>query len=55
MLRLSGVLVNTAISYQALLHAVLWCTETFAGLWFMGRTGLRKADLDQTLAGQPGG
>jgi uncharacterized protein (TIRG00374 family) len=41
---------NTAISYQTLLHAVLWCTETFAGLWFMWRTGLVKSDLDQTLA-----
>jgi len=45
-----GVLENTAISYQTLLHAVLWCTETFAGLWFMWHSGLRKADLDQTLA-----
>ena len=49
-----GILGNTAISYQTLLHAVLWCTETFAGLWFMWRSGLRKADLDRTLAGQPG-
>lgn len=45
-----GVPQNTAISYQTLLHAVLWCTETLAGLWFMWRGGLRKADLDQTLA-----
>jgi uncharacterized protein (TIRG00374 family) len=49
-----GVLENTAISYQTLLHAVLWCTETLAGLWFMWRSGLRKADLDRTLAEQPG-
>jgi len=47
-----GVLRDTAISYQALLHAVLWCTETFAGLWFMWRVGLRKADLDRTLTDQ---
>ncbi len=45
----AGVSENTAISYQTLLHAVLWCTETFAGLWFMWRTGLAKSDLDQTL------
>ena len=45
-----GVPENTAISYQTLLHAVLWCTETFAGLWFMWRVGLGKADLDRTLA-----
>ncbi len=45
-----GVSRNIAISYQTLLHAVLWCTETFAGLWFMWRGGLRKADLDQALA-----
>jgi hypothetical protein len=47
-----GVPKNTAISYQTLLHAVLWSTETFAGLWFMWRSGLRKADLDQSLAEQ---
>jgi uncharacterized protein (TIRG00374 family) len=49
----AGILENAAISYQTLLHAVLWCTETFAGLWFMWRSGLRKADLDRTLAAQP--
>jgi hypothetical protein len=49
-LQLSSVSKNVAISYQTLLHAVLWCTETFAGLWFMWRSGLRKADLDRTLA-----
>jgi uncharacterized protein (TIRG00374 family) len=47
-----GVARNTAISYQTLLHAVLWCTETLAGLWFMWRVGLKKADLDRTLAEQ---
>ena len=45
-----GVVENTAISYQTLLHAVLWCTETFAGLWFMWRTGIGKLDLERTLA-----
>ncbi len=49
-----GVLKNTAISYQTLLHAVLWCTETFAGLGFMWRGGLGKSDLDRTLDAQPG-
>jgi len=44
-----GVPRNTAISYQVLLHAVLWCTETFAGMWFMWRTGLGRSDLQQTL------
>jgi len=48
-----GIAENTAIGYQTLLHAVLWCTETFAGLWFMWRSGLGKTDLDRTLAEQP--
>jgi len=47
-----GVLKDTAISYQFLLHAVLWSTETFAGLWFMWRGGLKKADLDRSLGEQ---
>ncbi len=47
-----GVPTDTAISYQFLLHAVLWSTETFAGLWFMWRGGLKKADLDRSL-GEP--
>ena len=50
-----GVLKDTAVGYQFLLHAVLWCTETFAGLWFMWRTGLSKADLDQALVEQTTG
>jgi hypothetical protein len=45
-----GILKNVAVGYQAVLHAVLWSTETLAGLWFMWRSGLRKADLDRTLA-----
>jgi uncharacterized protein (TIRG00374 family) len=44
-----GVPTDMAISYQFLLHAVLWSTETFAGLWFMWRGGLKKADLDRSL------
>jgi hypothetical protein len=50
-----GIPENAAISYQTLLHAVLWSTETFAGLWFMWRSNLKKADLDRTLAERPGG
>jgi uncharacterized protein (TIRG00374 family) len=49
-----GVPEGQAISYQFLLHAILWCTETFAGLWFMWRSGLKKADLNQKLDGQRG-
>ncbi len=49
MLARAGIPENTAISYQTLLHAVLWCTETFAGLWFMWRCGIGKADLNRTL------
>ncbi|MCP4544440.1 MAG: flippase-like domain-containing protein [Chloroflexi bacterium] len=48
-----GVVKDTAVSYQTLLHVVLWSTETLAGLWFMWRVGLKKADLNQTLAKQP--
>ena len=47
-----GVNQDTAFSYQVLLHAVLWCTETFAGLWFMWRTGLHRADFGGPLAQQ---
>jgi uncharacterized protein (TIRG00374 family) len=47
-----GVLKDTAVGYQFLLHAVLWSTETFAGLWFMWRGGLKKADLDRSLGEQ---
>jgi len=34
-----------AIAYISLLHAVLWSTETFAGLFFMWRTGLGRREL----------
>jgi len=44
-----GIPRNTAISYQVLLHAVLWSTETLAGMWFMWRTGLGRSDLQQSL------
>ena len=45
----SGVSRSVAASYQTLLHAVLWSTETLAGLWFMWRTGLGRADLRKSL------
>lgn len=53
-LRRSGIPKSLAASYQTLLHAVLWCTETFAGLWFMWRTGLGRADIQRTLV-EPAG
>ena len=40
---------DVAVSYQAVLHAVLWSTETFAGLFFMLRQGLKKKDLQVDL------
>jgi uncharacterized protein (TIRG00374 family) len=46
-----GVSKDSAISYQFLLHAVLWSTETLAGVWFMWRSGIKKADLDRSLGG----
>lgn len=49
-----GIPKDVAFSYQVLLHAVLWSTETFYGLYFMWRTGLRRAELDRTLAEQVG-
>ena len=48
-LRRVGIDKDAAFSYQTLLHAVLWSTETLAGLWFMWRTGLGRADLKRTL------
>jgi len=48
-LRRVGIPKDIAISYQTLLHAVLWCTETLTGLWFMWRTGLGRSDLEREL------
>ena len=45
-----GISPDTAFSYQALLHAVLWCTETLAGLWFMWRAGLHRSDFSSPVA-----
>jgi hypothetical protein len=41
---------SLAIAYVSLLHAVLWSTETFAGLYFMWRTGTRGRELAQMAA-----
>ncbi len=40
-----GIAEERAASYQALLHAVLWTTETLAGLVFMWRSGLSRREL----------
>jgi uncharacterized protein (TIRG00374 family) len=44
----SGVDRAVAASYQTLLHAVLWTTETLAGVWYVWRTGLGRAGLRQS-------
>ena len=51
----SGVARSIAASYQTLLHAVLWSTETLAGIWYMWRTGLGRADLRRPLESDPDG
>jgi len=38
---------SLAIAYVSLLHAALWSTETFAGLYFMWRTGTGRQELAQ--------
>lgn len=38
---------SLSIAYVSLLHAVLWSTETFAGLYFMWRTGTGRQELAQ--------
>ncbi len=38
---------SLSIAYISLLHAVLWSTETFAGLYFMWRTGTGRQELAQ--------
>jgi hypothetical protein len=47
----AGINRSVAASYQIVLHAVLWSTETLAGLWFAWRTGLGTRGLAQTQAG----
>jgi uncharacterized protein (TIRG00374 family) len=42
---------SLAIAYISLLHAVLWSTETFAGLYFMWRTGTGRQELAQLTNG----
>jgi len=36
---------SLSIAYISLLHAVLWSTETFAGLYFMWRTGTGRQEM----------
>lgn len=43
---------NRAIAYDALLHAVLWSTETVAGLVFMWRTGIGRRELAGLAGGE---
>ncbi len=38
---------SLSIAYVSLLHAALWSTETFAGLYFMWRTGTGRQELAQ--------
>jgi uncharacterized protein (TIRG00374 family) len=48
-LRRVGVASDTAFSYQLLLHAVLWFTETLAASLFIWGSGLGRAELRRTL------
>ena len=43
---------SMAIAYITLLHAVLWSTETFAGLFFMWRTGTGRGELARMAKGE---
>ncbi len=43
---------NLAIAYVSLLHAVLWSTETAAGLYFMWRTGTGRSELARMATGE---
>ena len=43
---------SLSIAYISLLHAVLWSTETFAGLYFMWRTGTGRQDLARLAGGE---
>ncbi len=42
---------SLAIAYISLLHGALWSTETFAGLYFMWRTGTGRQELAQLANG----
>ncbi|MEN8097467.1 MAG: lysylphosphatidylglycerol synthase transmembrane domain-containing protein [Chloroflexota bacterium] len=44
--------VNLSIAYISLLHAVLWLTETLAGLFFMWRTGMNRRQLADMVNGE---
>jgi uncharacterized membrane protein YbhN (UPF0104 family) len=41
---------SLSIAYISLLHAALWSTETFAGLYFMWRTGTGRQELARLAA-----
>ena len=43
---------SLSIAYISLLHAVLWSTETLAGLYFMWRTGTGRHELSRMAAGE---
>ena len=43
---------NLAIAYISLLHAVLWSTETLAGLFFMWRTGIGRREIARMANGE---
>jgi uncharacterized protein (TIRG00374 family) len=43
---------NLAIAYISLLHAVLWTTETVAGLFFMWRTGTTRREIARMAAAE---
>lgn len=44
---------SMSIAYISLLHAVLWSTETLAGLYFMWRTGTGRQELAGLAARSP--
>jgi hypothetical protein len=43
---------NLAIAYISLLHAVLWSTETLAGLFYMWRTGTTRREIARMAAAE---
>lgn len=45
---------SLSIAYISLLHAVLWTTETVAGLYFMWRTGTGRQELSRMTTGETG-
>ena len=43
---------SLSIAYVSLLHAVLWSTETLAGIYFMWRTGLGRQEIAKLANGE---